>query len=171
VRELPSGRIATVAGAVIAKPGGDDREAARAARLLATLFQEVVWVGAEPPAGAPCRRADRVAGPAGDLCDLASALAAAAAERVLVVYAGCARVTPDLLLALVAWPEADVVAPEFLADAPPPIALYRREPALRVLRTQLEDGRSGARAVFDALDSRVVDADALPDVAVDADAR
>jgi molybdopterin-guanine dinucleotide biosynthesis protein A len=170
VRELPSGRIATVAGAVIAKPGGDDREAARVARLLATLFQEVVWVGAEPPADAPCRRADRVAGPAGDSRDLATALAAAAAERVLVICAGCARVTPDLLLALVAWPEADVVAPGVIADTAPPIALYRREPALRLLRAQLEDGRSGARAVFGALDSRVVDAEALRDVAVDADA-
>ena len=88
----------------------------------------------------------------------------------VVIRAGCARVTPDLLLALVAWPEADVVAPGVIADAPPPVALYRREPALRLLRTQLDDGDSGARAVFSTLDSCVVDAEVLPDVAVDADA-
>jgi molybdopterin-guanine dinucleotide biosynthesis protein A len=163
VAELASGRIASVAGAVIER-SDDPRGATGTARLLAALFEDVVWVGGDRPAEAPCRRATDVAGAAGDLRDIASALAAAQTERVLVVCAARARVTPDLLLALVAWPEADVVVPGTIAAAPPPVALYRREPTLRLIATQLAEDRCDARALFGALECHCVAPEVLPDV-------
>lgn len=172
--DRPDGRLATVAGAVI--PGWalesgagrtapeDGRAAAQIVRLLASLFEEVVWVGGDPPAEVAGRRAAAVDGPPGLLRDIGSALAAAAAERVLVVAADGADVSPDLLLALVAWPEADAVAPRPTGSGLPPCVLYRREPALRAARAQLAAGRDDPRDLFEALDTAYVGADALPGV-------
>lgn len=160
--ESSSGRIGNVAGAVVASHA-DPGAAVGAARTLAGLFEDVVWVGSDPPADVPGRRAPDVAGPAGALRDIASALAAAPVERVLVVCARRARVAPDLLLALVAWPEADVVVPAAIDALPPPIALYRHEPTLRLIRTQLAADARDARDLFAALEQRSVASDALPD--------
>ncbi len=167
--ERADGRLANVAGAVIpgavARPPAPEeaRAAARMARRLATLFEEVICVGSEPPADTGARRADEVDGPPGVLRDIASALAAATAERVLVVAAGAEEASPDLLLALVAWPEAEAVVPRARGAARPACALYQRETALRALREQMASGRGDVRAWLEALDAAYVDPDALPD--------
>jgi molybdopterin-guanine dinucleotide biosynthesis protein A len=165
VVECADGRLASVAGAVIpgtaAQPGEADA-AARIARLLAALFEEVICVGSEPPADTQGRRAGEVDGPPGVLRDIGSALAAATAERVLVVAAGAEEASPDLLLALVAWPEAEAVVPRARGAAVPSCALYRREAALRAFREQFASGRNDVRTWLEALDTAYVDPDALP---------
>ncbi len=97
------------------------------------------------------------------LRDIGSALAAATAERVLVVAAGAEEASPDLLLALVAWPEAEAVVPRARGAAEPSCALYRRETALRALREHIGSGRGDVRAWLETLDTAYVDPDALPD--------
>jgi len=169
VVERADGRLANVAGAVIPGAGarppapGGAREAARIARRLATLFEEVICVGSEPPADTGARRADEVGGPPGVLRDIGSALAAATAERVLVVAAGAEEASPELLLALVAWPEAEAVLPRAPGATRPSCALYRRETALRAFREQIASGRSDVCGWLEALDTAYVDPDALPD--------
>jgi molybdopterin-guanine dinucleotide biosynthesis protein A len=165
VVECADGRLASVAGAVIPGTAAQPEEAdaaARIARLLAALFEEVICVGSEPPADTQGRRAGEVDGPPGVLRDIGSALAAATAERVLVVAAGAKEASPDLLLALVAWPEAEAVVPRARGAAVPSCALYRREVALRAFREQFASGRSDVRTWLEALDTAYVDPDALP---------
>jgi molybdopterin-guanine dinucleotide biosynthesis protein A len=127
--------------------------ASHISRLLAGLFEEVLIVGGDPPAAA-CGR--RVADPEGPQCPLrgiAGALAAASCERVLVVATDLPLVTADLLLALVAWPEADAVVPRTARGPHPLCALYRREPVLSVARARLADGRLALRGLLDAIDT------------------
>ena len=165
--EFVDGRLASVAGAVIPGAAAQPEEAdaaAQIARRLAALFEEVICVGSEPPADTQGRRAGEVDSPPGALRDIGSALAAATAERVLVVVAGAEEASPDLLLALVAWPEAEAVVPRTREDALPPCALYRRQAALRVFREQLASGCDDVRACLEALDTAYVDLDALPAV-------
>ena len=167
--ERADGRLANVAGAVI--PGadagspapGESGAAARIARCLAMLFEEVICVGSEPPADTGARRADEVDGPSGVLRDIGSALAAATAERVLVVAAGAEEASPELLLALAAWPEAEAVLPRAPGAAGPSCGLYQRETALRAFHEQVASGRSDVDAWLEALDTAHVDPDALPD--------
>ena len=108
------------------------------------------------------RRNREVDGPPGVLCDIGSALAAATAERVLVVAAGAKQASPDLLLALVAWPAAEAVVPGGCGAAVPWCALYQREAALRAFREHCAPGRSDVRSWLEVLDTAYVDPDALP---------
>jgi molybdopterin-guanine dinucleotide biosynthesis protein A len=127
--------------------------ASRISRLLVDLFEEVLIVGGNPPAAA-CGR--RVADPEGPQCPLrgiVGSLAAASCERVLVVATDLPLVTADLLLALVAWPEADAVVPRTARGPHPLCALYRREPVLRVARARLADGRLAMRGLLEAIDT------------------
>src|SRR5262245_12769728 len=101
--------------------------ATRVARCLALLCEDVVLVGGDPPADAPGRRAGDGPGPRCALRGVVSALATARAERVLVVATDLPFVTPELLLALIAWPEADAVVPRTADGVHPLCALYRRE--------------------------------------------
>ena len=163
--ESADGRLASVTGAVIPGAGVQPVEAdaaARIARLLAALFEEVICVGSDPPAGTRGRRAGEVDAPPGVLRDIGSALAAATAERVLVVAASAKQASPDLLLALVAWPEAEAVVPRRRGAAVPSCALYHREAALRAFREHCASGRSDVRSWLEALDTAYVDPDALP---------
>lgn len=159
------GRIASISGAVLL--GGASRRmgrdkarleiagvagATRLARLLSSLFEDVVLVGGEPPADAPGRRAADPEGPRSSLRGLAGALEAARAERVLVVATDLLLVTPDLLLALVAWPEADAVVPRPPHGAQPLCALYRRERVLSAARSRLRDGTLPLRGLLERLD-------------------
>lgn len=175
-----TGRLRNVAGAVLTGgastrmgrdkarlPLGGVAAATRAARLLASIVEDVVIVGGDPPADAPGRRVPDVAGPRSGLRGLVGALAACRAERVLVIATDLPFASRDLLLALVAWPEADAVAPRN-ADGPQPLcALYRREPVLAAARDALADGRLALRALLDALDTRYLEGDDL--AAVDPD--
>jgi molybdopterin-guanine dinucleotide biosynthesis protein A len=168
VAERAEGRLASVAGAVI--PGGamqpavrgEARATAQIARLLATLFEEVICVGSEPPADAAGRRAREFDGPPGVLRDIGSALAAATAERVLIVAADAEDVSPDLLLALVAWPESEAVVPRARGAALPSCAVYRREAALRAIRGEFASQRNDVRGWLETLETAYVDPDALP---------
>jgi molybdopterin-guanine dinucleotide biosynthesis protein A len=131
------------------------------ARLLAQLFAEVLLVGGTPPAEAPGRRVPDVPGPPCALRGLVSALAAAREPRVLVLATDLMAVTPDLLLGLVAFPEADAVVPRAGGFAQPLCALYRREPALSAARACLAEGRLALAALFDRFEPRWLEGEDL----------
>ena len=171
---MSSGRFANVAGAVLtggasARMGSDKAalaiggvaSATRVARCLAQLCEDVVLVGGDPPPDAPGRRAPDGDGPRSALRGLVAALAATHAERVLVVATDLPFVTPDLLLALVAWPEADVVVPRTADGIHPLCALYRRESALAAARRHLAEERLALSALLDALATRYLEGDDL----------
>jgi molybdopterin-guanine dinucleotide biosynthesis protein A len=126
--------------------------AVRLATLLASLCEEVLLVGGAPPAAAPGRRVADPEGPRSALRGLVGALEAARAERVLVLATDLPGLGADLLLALVAAPDADAVVPRTPAGAEPLCALYRREPVLREARRRLADGRLALHALLAALD-------------------
>jgi molybdopterin-guanine dinucleotide biosynthesis protein A len=167
-------RFANVAGAVLtggasSRMGSDKAQlvvggvasATRVARCLALLCEDVVLVGGDPPADAPGRRAPDAEGPRSALRGLVSALAAVRAEFVLVVATDLPFVTPDLLLALVAWPEADAVVPRTPDGAHPLCALYRREVALAAARRHLAEGRLALSALLGAIATRYLEGDDL----------
>jgi molybdopterin-guanine dinucleotide biosynthesis protein A len=174
VSGLQSGRFRNVAGAVLtggaSERMGSDKarlaiggvaSATRVARCLASLCEDVVLVGGDPPADAPGRRARDAEGPRCALRGLVSALEAVSAERVLVVATDLPFVTPDLLLALVAWPEADAVVPRSTDGAHPLCALYRRESALAVAHRHLAEGRLALSALLDTIATRYFGGDDL----------
>lgn len=176
------GRLRDVAGAVLvggasARMGRDKAalevggvaSATRVARTLAALVEDVVLVGGDPPADAPGRRAPDPPGPRCALRGLVGALDACAAGRVLVVATDLPFVSPDLLLALVAWPEADAVVPRPADGVQPLCALYRRAAALDAARRALADGRLALHALLDDLETRYLDGADL--AAVDPDGR
>jgi molybdopterin-guanine dinucleotide biosynthesis protein A len=142
-------------------PLGDGPAATRLARLLAELFEDVLLVGGEPPADAPGRRVADEAGPRCALRGVASALAAAREERVLVLATDLMEMTPDLLLALSAFPEADAVVPRAGGFAQPLCAIYRRAPALAAARACLAREKLALMALLDALDTRWLEGDDL----------
>lgn len=162
-------RFATIAAALLvgtdphADPGVRTTQRAestsRTAQLLAGLFEDVMWVGGAPRKDAPGRHLDSTEGP-GPLGGLASALCATRAERVLVLGEGLPQPSVDLCLALVAWPEADVVAPRAARDGPL-LALYRRTPTLECARRLLADGRSDLAELHDALECEILEAEDL----------
>jgi molybdopterin-guanine dinucleotide biosynthesis protein A len=129
--------------------------ATRLATLLNGLFEQVLLVGGQPPPEAPGDRVPDLAElsdtPRCGLRGLVSALAAAHAERVLVLATDLPLVTPELVLGLVAWPEADAVVPR-PGDLPQPLcAVYRREPVLRAARERLLAGRLALQGLLDDL--------------------
>jgi len=136
--------------------------ATRLARRLAALCEEVLLVGGDPPADAPGRRVPDVEGPRCALRGLASALAAASAERVLVLATDLPFASEALLLALVAWPEADVVLPRDPGGPQPLCAVYRREPALRAASRRLAAGeRLALHELLTELEVRTLPQDVL----------
>lgn len=134
-------------------PVGGVPGATRVARLLASLFDEVLLVGGSPPPDAPGRRVPDVAGPRCALRGVVSALAASAAPRVLVAATDLPLLTPDLVLALVAWPEADAVVPRGADGAHPLCALYAREAVLPIARANLAAGRLAISQVLAAVET------------------
>jgi molybdopterin-guanine dinucleotide biosynthesis protein A len=115
--------------------------ATRTARLLASLFDDVLLVGGDPPPDAPGRRVPDPEGPPCALRGLVGALAAARAGRVLVLATDLPRLGPELLLALVAWPEADVVLPRTVRGLEPLCAIWDRDAVLPRARAHLTAGR------------------------------
>lgn len=126
--------------------------ATRLARLLASLFADVTLVGGDPPPDAEGRRVADPEGPRCALRGLVGALAAARAPRVLVLATDLPLVTPELLLALVAWPEADAVVPRDATGLHPLCALYARERVLPLAREHLAAGRLALHGLLDAVD-------------------
>jgi molybdopterin-guanine dinucleotide biosynthesis protein A len=171
---IAGGRIANVSAALLIGGAstrmGDDKAhrlfagepaATRASRLLASLFDDVLLVGSDPPAGAVGRVVPDGDGERCALRGVVAALAGARAERVLVVATDLVLLTPELLLALVAWPEADVVLPRIAGQFEPLCALWRREPALALARDQLAAGRFALHALVEKLDARFLEGDDL----------
>jgi molybdenum cofactor guanylyltransferase len=156
--DCPGGRLRDVAGAVIlggssTRMGRDKASltvggvaaATRVARVLAELFEEVLLVGGDPPANAPGRRVPDPPGPACPLRGIVAALGAASAERMLIVATDLPLVTPALLLAIVAWPRAEVVAPRPDGVPQPLCALYQREVARRAASARWQAGHLAAK--------------------------
>ena len=167
-------RIATVAGAVLlggasTRMGHDKANleldglagATRAARLLGSLFAEVLLVGGEAPADAPGVRVADTPGPECALRGLVGALEAATSARVLVLATDLPLVTPALLLALVAWPEAAVVAPRSETRTQPLCALYRRDAVLREARDRLASRKLKLQGLLDAVDTAYLEPSVL----------
>jgi molybdopterin-guanine dinucleotide biosynthesis protein A len=135
--------------------------ATRLARLLGALFEELLLVGGDPPADAPGRRVADPEGPVCALRGLVAALEAAQAPRVLVVATDLPLLTPDVVLALVAWPEADAVVPRGAAGLHPLCAIYRREALLPLARERLAADRLDLRGLLDAVDTSYFGPDEL----------
>jgi molybdopterin-guanine dinucleotide biosynthesis protein A len=133
---------------------GGEPAATRLAKLLASTFDDVLLVGGRPPAGAPGRRVPDGEGPRCALRGVASALAAAREERVLILATDLMQMTPDLLLGLTAYPLADAVVPRRGGFAQPLCALYRRAPALAAARACLAAGSLALRALLGRLEVR-----------------
>jgi molybdopterin-guanine dinucleotide biosynthesis protein A len=161
---LSEGRLAQVAAALLTggastRMGRDKAHlpvagmpaAERLARGLAGLFEELLLVGGDPPEGAPGRRVADPEGPRCALRGVVGALAAARAPRVLVLATDLLALSPDLVLALVAAPEADAVVPRSGGRLHPLCALYRREVVLPVARAHLAEGRLPLQALLEAL--------------------
>jgi molybdopterin-guanine dinucleotide biosynthesis protein A len=137
------------------------------ASMLADLFEEVLLVGGDPPGGAPGRPVPDPEGPRCALRGLVGALEAASQERILVVATDLLSLSPPLLLALLAWPEADAVVPRTGAKAHPLCALYRREPVRTVARRRLAAGQLSLAGLLEEIlasylegpDLRAVDPD------------
>jgi len=158
------GRIASVSAALLlggasSRMGRDKARlpvqgvtaAAHLASMLADLFEEVLLVGGDPPGGAPGRPVPDPEGPRCALRGLVGALEAASQERILVVATDLLSLSPPLLLALLAWPEADAVVPRTGAKAHPLCALYRREPVCSVARRRLAAGQLSLVGLLDEI--------------------
>jgi len=168
------GRLASVAAAVLlggaSERMGRDKAslavggvaaATRTARLLAGLFEDVLLVGGEAPPDAPGRRVPDGPGPRCALRGLVSALEEARAPRVLVVATDLLLLSPDLVLALVAWPPAAAVVPR-TPDGPHPLcALYDRGDVLPAARAQLQAGRLSLGALLAAVETSWLEGEAL----------
>ena len=171
---MADGRLASVSAALLLggaseRMGSDKAQlelagapaAVRLAERLACLCEEVLLVGGAPPADAEGRRVPDPEGPRCALRGLVGALEAARAERVLVLAPDLFGLTPDLLLGLIAAPEADVVAPRTERGPEPLCALYRREPALREARARLATGRLALQELLGALSVHWLEGDDL----------
>lgn len=153
----PASRLATVSAALLLGGGPPASDPARLAGALARLFEDVMWVGGEPPPGAAGRGVPDVEGPACALRGLVSALASARSERVLVLDGRLRDPAPELLLALVAWPEADLVRPRTPDGAQPLCAIYRRARVLELARARLAEGRLALHELASALETAELD--------------
>jgi molybdopterin-guanine dinucleotide biosynthesis protein A len=130
------------------------------ARRLAMLCEDVLLVGGEPPPDAPGRRVPDPPGPRCALRGLVGALAAARAERVLVVATDLPLVHETLLLGLCAWPEAEAVLARDSEGPQPLCAVYRREPVLAAAERRLAAGsRLALRELLAELDAKVLPGD------------
>jgi molybdopterin-guanine dinucleotide biosynthesis protein A len=144
--------------------------ATRIARLLDRLYREVLLVGGTPPPDAPGRAVPDLVGVSGPPCalrGLVTALAESGAERVQVVATDLPLVTPDLLVALMAWPESQAVVPRDHLGVHPLCAIYRRESVLGVARGRLAAGEYGLKGLLAELDTDYLEAGDL--AAVDPD--
>ena len=162
-------RLRNVAGAVLTGgastrmgrdkshlPVGGVPAATRVATCLAQLCTDVVIVGGDPPPEAPGRRVSDVDGPRCALRGVVGALEACEAERVFVVATDVPFVSPALLLALLAWPDADAVVPRSAEGLQPLVGLYRRASVLPVAQRHLGEERLALRHLLDAVETRTL---------------
>lgn len=131
--------------------------ATRIARLLEGFCAEVLLVGGTPPPDAPGRVVADPDGPSSALRGLLGACSAARTEKVLVLATDYLAVTPELLLGLLAFPEAAAVVPRNEKHRHPLCALYRREPARAAAASAFADGAFTLGSLLDALEVRWVE--------------
>jgi len=163
-----AGRLASVTAAVLL--GGESsrmgRDKARIevagrpaalhlAQQLDDLFAEVLLVGGHPPGSAPGRPVADPEGPGCALRGVLGALEAATTDKLFVVATDHLALTPDLVLGLIAQPEADAVVPRRDGRLQPLCALYRREPALAQARKCWTAGELSLRDLLMGLDVHV----------------
>ena len=160
------GRFRDVAGALLlggaSKRMGSDKAqrtfggeviATRLARMLDDLFEEVLLVGGEAPPEAPGHRVPDPEGPRCALRGLVGALDAARAPRVMVLATDLVGLTPELMLCLLALPEADVVLPESPdAGLQPLCALYRTGTVLERARARMAAGELSLPGLLEGLE-------------------
>jgi molybdopterin-guanine dinucleotide biosynthesis protein A len=159
VAREPDGRLANVAAAVLCDERAAD-SAVAAVTLLSEICEDVLVLGANPPIAMGRSVPAKWASPLGRLV---AALEAARAERLLVVdaVAGCPRA--ELVLALTAWPESDVVVPNPHEDDAPACAMYRREPVLTLAQARLAAGETDLSGLLrDVEVSEITVADLVP---------
>ncbi len=167
-------RFAEVSGAVLlggesSRMGSDKARlelrgqpaAIQLARLLDGFCAEVLLVGGDAPACGPGRRIVDPPGPASPLRGLVGALRAATTPKVLVVATDYYGLRLDLLLALLAYPEADAVVPRDAGHLHPLCALYRREPALAAAEAALASSRLALHGVLETLELGVLEGEDL----------
>jgi molybdopterin-guanine dinucleotide biosynthesis protein A len=171
------GRLRDVAGAVLlggssTRMGRDKASltvggvatATRVARVLTELCEDVLLVGKDPPANAPGRRVSDPPGPPCPLRGIVAALGATEAERVLIVATDLPLVTPALLLAILAWPRAEVVVPRPGGVPQPLCALYQREVAKRAASARLQTDRLAAKGLLAELQASYLEDTDLAEV-------
>lgn len=133
-------------------PVGGRPAALHLAEQLAALCGEVLLVGGDPPPGTQGRKVQDPAGPRSALRGLVGALAGARTEKVLVLATDYYGVTLELLLALLAFPEAEAVLPRDSAHIHPLCALYRRAAVLPRAQQALEAGRLALGQLLEGLE-------------------
>jgi len=127
--------------------------ATRLASRLARVFEDVLLVGGEPPDDTPGRRVPDPPGPACALRGVLGALEAARGERVLVLATDLPLVSDALLLALVAWPEADAVVPRVREGRHALCALLSRERVRPIAKRRLGAGELALHGLFGEVDT------------------
>jgi molybdopterin-guanine dinucleotide biosynthesis protein A len=142
-------------------PLGGVASATRIGSRLARIFDEVLLVGGEPPDDTPGRRVPDPPGPACALRGVLGALEAARGERVLVLATDLPLVSDALLLALVAWPEADAVAPRTGEGRHALCALLSRERVRPVAQRRLAAGELSLHGLFAELGAAWLEGETL----------
>lgn len=174
VHDPAEGRLASISAAVLlggasSRMGTDKAQltyaglsyAGRIANLLGNLFETVYLVGGDAPADAKGQRICDEEGPRCPLRGLVSVLEAAESERVLLVATDMPLVSAELVLALVAWPEAEIVLPRTDYGLQPLCAIYQRESVLPRARRALADNRLSLLGLVDEMQTSVLGGDDL----------
>lgn len=169
-----AGRIGNVTGAVLvggasSRMGSDKANlnvggvpaAVRVARVLDGLFSEVLLVGGTPPEGAPGRRVPDGVGPVSALRGLIAALEASSSPWLFAAATDMPLLSPDLVMAIVAWPEADAVVPRTAGGAHPLCALYRVEAVLPIARRNFAANQLALRDVLAAVTTAWLEPEAV----------
>ena len=125
--------------------------ASRLTRCLDSFCAEVVVVGGALPPGAVGRAVADPPGPRSALRGLVGALRAVTQEKVLVVATDYYGLRMELLLALLACPEANAVVPRDSEYSHPLCALYAREATLARAEEALAEGRLRVGALVESL--------------------
>ncbi len=150
-------KLANISAVLVLAPDSEARALAagsrqllanRALEFLELIFEDVLVVGETAILDRRPQRSLPLEGDsAGSLRAIAAAFEAVREERVLLLSGNLAGVTLDLLLALTAWPEHDLVAPRSDGQIWASCGLYRR----RELLERTRDLPQGSDATLDSL--------------------
>jgi len=164
-----SPRLANVSAALLLEsdservaPDRRDLMAEQRLEELALFFEDIIVVGAPEEIASLSRSEHSVEAPHGkSLAGIAAALEAAREDRVLLLAGDESRVSVELLLALTAWPEHDIVAPRTEGEVWPYCAVYRKQAVLLKAVELLEAGNTSVEVLFASLDCGFIEGDDL----------